>query len=185
MACDPASGQLILFGGYDQYGDVFDDTWVWDGTNWTQQSPVYPPAPNGLPAMASTPVGGEIVLFGGANNGGPLNETEIWIYNNWSQETPRTVPPARTGHALSAGPRSVGGLGLQPIITLFGGATNKTILGDTWTWDGANWRKHTPANSPPARAYHAMAQGPMSDQVILFGGMAANGAPLNDTWVWQ
>ena len=44
MAYDPATGQLVLFGG-NGIGTtgVLPDTWTWDGTTWTQQSP--PPAP--------------------------------------------------------------------------------------------------------------------------------------------
>ena len=33
MAYDPATGQLVLFGGYD--GGFLDDTWTWNGTTWT------------------------------------------------------------------------------------------------------------------------------------------------------
>ena len=35
MVFDAARGQIVLFGGYDPSGP-FNDTWVWDGTNWTQ-----------------------------------------------------------------------------------------------------------------------------------------------------
>ena len=36
MAYDSAHGQVVLFGGYDNR-NRFNDTWVWDGTNWTQK----------------------------------------------------------------------------------------------------------------------------------------------------
>src|ERR1700728_4007926 len=38
MAYDFSTGQLVLFGGLGGSG-VFGDTWTWDGTNWTQQTP--------------------------------------------------------------------------------------------------------------------------------------------------
>jgi hypothetical protein len=33
MAWDGARGQIVMFGG--DAGEVFGDTWVWDGSNWT------------------------------------------------------------------------------------------------------------------------------------------------------
>jgi hypothetical protein len=34
MAYDPATGQMLLFGGSSSGGEL-NDTWDWDGTNWT------------------------------------------------------------------------------------------------------------------------------------------------------
>ena len=41
LAFDSAHGQVVLFGGQPYSAGVFqtNDTWVWDGTNWTQKSP--------------------------------------------------------------------------------------------------------------------------------------------------
>jgi hypothetical protein len=37
MAYDPATGQLILFGGAINSGrKLFGDTWTWNGTTWSQ-----------------------------------------------------------------------------------------------------------------------------------------------------
>ena len=44
MAYDPVTGQLVLFGGYRVGGDIdFNDTWTYDGTTWTEQSPATSP----------------------------------------------------------------------------------------------------------------------------------------------
>ena len=37
MAYDPATGDMVLFGGYSVTG-VLDDTWTWYGTTWTEVS---------------------------------------------------------------------------------------------------------------------------------------------------
>ena len=37
MAYDAGHGQTVLFGGGDSTGDFLGDTWVWDGTTWTQK----------------------------------------------------------------------------------------------------------------------------------------------------
>ena len=45
MAYDSAHGQVVLFGGQDANLNALNDTWVWDGTNWTQKFPqTIPPA---------------------------------------------------------------------------------------------------------------------------------------------
>ncbi len=54
IAFDPATGQLILFGG-DSHSGLLGDTWAWTGGTWTQLTP--PPAhrPGLAPAWPSTP----------------------------------------------------------------------------------------------------------------------------------
>jgi cysteine-rich repeat protein len=77
MASDPVRGRVVLFGGQRaaQFspcgGSVFDDTWEWDGRGWLlrEGSASTPPA-RARAAMAFD--GTRIVLFGGANSGGPL-----------------------------------------------------------------------------------------------------------------
>ena len=42
MAFDPAINKMVLFGGYGgKYPNfrLFSDTWTYDGTTWTQESP--------------------------------------------------------------------------------------------------------------------------------------------------
>jgi hypothetical protein len=46
-----------------------------------------------------------------------------------------------------------------------------------------NWTKLSPATSPSARAYPAMAYDPVSKKVVLFGGYS--GVYLNDTWTFD
>jgi hypothetical protein len=45
MAYDLTSGRLMLFGGAATFTQ-FNDTWTYDGTNWTQQSPATSPPRN-------------------------------------------------------------------------------------------------------------------------------------------
>jgi len=55
MAYDAAMSNVVIFGGGNDNPSVnesLDDTWMWDGTNWTQQSPNTSPALRTGPAMA-------------------------------------------------------------------------------------------------------------------------------------
>ena len=72
--------------------------------------------------------------------------------------------------------------------------------GDTWTFDGASWTRHTPTSTPAARTRHAMAWDPLQARVLLVGGddcecmssdrgglRSANMIPglPNDAWQWD
>ncbi len=56
MTYDAARGQVVLFGGYRSAHD-FGDTWTWDGTDWTQLSPVHSPSARDGMAWPTTPLG--------------------------------------------------------------------------------------------------------------------------------
>ena len=91
MAFDPATGQLILFGGFDGANSV-NDTWNWDGTtkrgvNCFPQSTL-PPA-RAFATMAFDPATGQLILFGGIGNSGFLDDTWNWDgkAKTWTQLT--------------------------------------------------------------------------------------------------
>jgi hypothetical protein len=67
-------------------------------------------------------------------------------------------------------------------VVVFGGAAGITTLGETWTWDGTDWTRHTPAHHPPARFGSAMAS---RNHVILFGGYSSRTGFSSDTWTWD
>jgi len=80
MAYDAARRQVVLFGGVNpNSGVLLNDTWVWDGSNWTQKSPqTSPPAREGH-AMAYDIARGRVVLFGGLDaKMNTLNDTWLW-----------------------------------------------------------------------------------------------------------
>jgi hypothetical protein len=70
-------------------------------------------------------------------------------------------------------------------VVLFGG-WNGNPLARTWTWDGAEWLKHTPRHSPQPRTT-SMAYDGTRRKVVLFGGCCAKdtGDPFGDTRIWN
>jgi len=52
------------------------DTWIWDGSNWSQQSPAHSPPARNNPAMACSATG-QTVMFGGYSNQA-LSDTWVW-----------------------------------------------------------------------------------------------------------
>jgi uncharacterized protein (TIGR03437 family) len=187
MAYDAANGQVVLFGGSDTpHGINLNDTWVWDGSNWTQKSPQTSPPARARHAMAYDSAHGQVVLFGGfgraAGTFNEINDTWVWDGSNWTQKSPETSPPARQYHAMAYD-------SAHGQVVLFGGmgAINFEYLNDTWVWDGSNWTQQSPQTSPPVREQHAMAYDSAHDQTVLFGGFG--GLPtatiIGDTWTWE
>ncbi|MBI5849901.1 MAG: hypothetical protein HZB39_02510 [Planctomycetes bacterium] len=99
---------------------------------------------------------------------------------NWTLAAPIHSPPAR-GHAAMAYDEQRG------VIVLFGGAetSGASLLGDTWEWDGTDWRRVGTTSSPDARRAHAMAYDPIRRRVVLFGGLAAQSDRRSDTWEYD
>ncbi len=178
MAYDSAHGQTVMFGGQTFSGSVgYTDTWVWDGSNWTQKFPQHSPPAQSAHAMVYDSAHGQAVLFS-------LNFTWLWDGTDWTP-VPPNGPSGRYGHAMAYD-------SAHGQVVLFGGALENnsntpTLLGDTWAWDGSTWTQEFPKNSPPARYQHAMAYDSVHGQVVLFGGL--NGDLLNDaladTWLWD
>jgi uncharacterized repeat protein (TIGR01451 family) len=179
---DPARGQVVLFGGTilsPQTISFANDTWVWDGTNWTEELPLNIPPGKAGHSMTYDSAQGQIVVSGGANSN-PF-ETWLWDGTNWSQKFTVNNPPARFFH-------TTGFDAAHGRVVLFGGTSIfSSLLGDTWTWDGTNWTQESSGSSPPPRTRQAMAYDAARGQIVLFGGFstAFSSVPdLNDTWVW-
>jgi hypothetical protein len=70
MDYDPATNQIVLFGGEDESTSTFlNDTWLWNGTNWTQDTTAVSPTARVIEnGMVYDTASAQMVLFGGYNN---------------------------------------------------------------------------------------------------------------------
>jgi hypothetical protein len=99
MFATPNGPDAVLFGGTN--GQDLDDTWLWDGSSWTQ-APV--PGPGARSDAALGPFGETLLLFGGFKAGVPLGDFWSWNGSTW-QFLPNlsgTFPPPR-GSAGASG----------------------------------------------------------------------------------
>ncbi len=176
MAFDPVRQQIVLYGGLDAGSAVRDDTWVWDGSAWTELSlATQPPARRGA-TMAMDPHRQQVVLYGGRDADSPLDDTWIWDGTTWTEIDATPTPPARSAHAMAYDPAS-------ERVLMFGGV-DQTAKGDTWAWDGTAWTDVSPSGpAPAARQLHAMAFDPVRGQVVLYG--ANNAGSAAETWLWD
>jgi hypothetical protein len=170
MVYDSAHGQIVLFGGMDGNFNPLNDTWVWDGTNWTQKAPQTNPPARGGQAMAYDSAHGQVVMFGGQV--GLLNDTWIWDGANWTQKSPATVPP----------PGGIGNFGFF-IAMAYDAASSQTVLyGNdipTWLWDGTNWTPKTTQLGPQPGP---MVYDSLRNQIVMVGTPLTGLLDQTSTW---
>jgi N-acetylneuraminic acid mutarotase len=169
----PLDGKLVLFGGDDDAtasGSVPDlsDTWIWDGTAWTELDVT---GPAGRDGAVMAPLDGKLVLYGGqAGTGCFFFDTWTWDGTAWTQLD--VTGPVVLSASMAP---------LDHKLVLFGqnniGGEN---VAETWTWDGSVWAR-IDAVGPSARDDAAMA--PLGNALILFGG-GFESPDFSDTWSW-
>jgi hypothetical protein len=178
MAHDVSRDVVVLFGGYAEFGDPFDDVWEWNGSSWNVPglSETQPPGRNGH-AMAFT--GGDVLMFGGFD-AQAFDDSWAWNGQRWEEVSGTTRPRARAGHAMAYDP-------VRRRVVLFGGISGQSdFFDDTWEWNGEAWELvAAEAPAPTARRFHAMAYDAERREVLLFGGEAESGAVLSDVWAWD
>jgi N-acetylneuraminic acid mutarotase len=199
MNCDPVTGRLIVFGGFDRAAqdtesgewvpaDAMADTWAFDpvaGT-WTKLEPAgtVPPA-RVEGATAYDPTTRRLMLFGGVvPNVEFLND--MWAYdpaaNTWKELKPSgTLPPGRSSKMVYD--PSTGRM------LMFGGSSEEEILNDIWAYDltANTWTDLDPPGArPKPRVGYGMAYDASSHRVIVFGGYAfVSSRIFNDTWAYD
>lgn len=158
MGYDPATRQLVLFGGAGCAGSC-GDTWVWDGRAWMAQPKATGPVGRDGAMMAYDLRTGQLLMFGGegALCNGQCTDTWAWHGSSWSALN--TAGPTLRGGAM-AYDRGLG------TVVLYGAAH----AGDTqtWEWTGKGWIEAS-ATGPCNTSYAAMA-GDDRASVVLFGG---------------
>ena len=183
MAYDASTGRLVLVGGADPVGNVFTETWEFDGASatWTQVAlGASPPVYTGM-AMDFDPQVGRLVLFGGRRPplGGTLSD-ETWLYRGatqtWTQAFPATSPTPRTDLGGVYDPARGG-------LLVHGGTDAGGTLDQTWTYEAvaSTWLNQA-GTAGPARADALLAYDVTRGRVVLFGGRSALGQELNETW---
>jgi hypothetical protein len=144
---------LLLFGGYWPHG-ALNDTWSWDGSNWSPSGSRKPPA--AVSASAANIAGGVLLLDG--------DQTWIWR-GDWTQLA-IAGPPARWRAAMAR---------LGTSVVLYGGeAISNPVTGvfhDAWQWDGSSWTQITapPLANSDMGSWTCTAMASLGNEVIVPG----------------
>jgi Galactose oxidase, central domain len=185
LVYDIARREVVMFGGATR-GYILgpkmldpDETWGWDGTNWTlrhrghgyetsMRSAAYDTTRNVLVSFSSYFLG-----YTGPCKVKYDPSTREWNGSAW--RSTNKGPSRREGQAMAydAG---------RAVTVLFGGfvPTNcsRTLLADTWEWNGKDWRSRKTTVQPSGRFGHVLSYDAKRRRTVLFGGG-------RDTWEWD
>jgi len=127
MCFDKATHSLLLYGGVSVSiaGGVSSETWLWDGSAWTQLQPAHIPGPRAEPVLLCGP---STVLFGGFadQSGKPTSGTWLWDGADWQKIAPVHTPPDCCGAAVYDGSNQM----------VFETAQDRIPI---WSWNGSDW----------------------------------------------
>jgi hypothetical protein len=176
MAYDEKRGVVVMFGGEDKSGSyMFNDTWIWDGKNWSQMSPTGYPMGRRGGQMFYDPETERIVLTGGFYYATgkvftAVNDTWAWNGKDWEYLT--TLPE----NLMITNPN----VAFSPSLkrpTLF---DYKRLMG----WNNNQWQLMDVGSMPVSRFGTWLAADPGSGKMMIFGGVD-NNVQRNDTWLFD
>lgn len=183
MCYDEHRKKTILVGGYDAAGNQLTDTWTWDGQSWTQVNG------GGVDsnwefdfnhaAIAYDEKNKEILLIFHASGDFGVY---AWDGSQWSLKDYPATYPQDTAKCIAYDAKN------KELVLL--GASG------TWVFDGTDWQKKAPTNSPiedssVQNLRGKLAYDPASKKVLFFGGLNQldYNVPYdhvgNDTWAWD
>jgi hypothetical protein len=70
MANDPSAGDVVMFGGTGSDGQALADTWLWNGSSWSEAVPASSPPARYDAQMAWDPDSQRVILLGGRGGSG-------------------------------------------------------------------------------------------------------------------
>ena len=181
VAYDTARDVLVIHGGLQQRGASFDETWEWDGQEWTRFEGSGPGAREGA-LMAYNAIHANMVLFGGSTPDMEIHgDTWEWDGQSW-------IKVSESGPA----PRFPGGMAYDPVrkeVLLYSGhfadpSGDGIDYDDLWAWDGSSWRESIVEGSTPDHRTHAgFLFDPVTESILLIG--SGSDTFLSDVWAWN
>jgi len=195
-AWDARDGVLFVFGGYSA-GGYLDDLWAYRslrGSNghWALIALPHRPAARGEASLVWDSADGVLLLFGGADGRGPLNDT--WAYapagdgtgpGRWTLFTAPTIPPARRLHTAVWDDR-------DRVMLLVGGEAGTVVWPDLWAFrptdmrsGRGDWSLLGNPTPLPARFAHAAVWDSTHGQMLVFAGLSAAASLRDDLWAYH
>ncbi len=184
---------LILFGGKALAGQLLDDTWIWDGTNWTQATKIpgsWPSARYGHAMAADRSItGGGAIMYGGKANLGTM-QVGTWRFNKgtqtWTSLGAQASDPALRTNALCSYIETPTGLVGMAMMGGIDGAGAYVADGmHIWNDTTLQWTQML-ALPPEAqqRQLGVMTYDFQRQRIIVSGGTGPAGS-LTDTWEYD
>ena len=190
LTYDLVRNVAVLYGGSGpnvNNGLAADETWEWNGTDWTQVQPTSTPGGIERYAAAFDVMRQRLVLYGGMRNSWipTIASSDTWEYDGtaWYFVPTATRPgplelasacfDLATSRTVLFGGRNPAGLG--------------TLTDDTWTYDGVDWQLVNVAGPRPQVRIQAQFVYDLQRGVcVLFGGRdPSTMAVLDDLWTFD
>jgi Kelch motif protein/galactose oxidase-like protein len=166
-------GHLVIFGG-QAGGKFLNDAWAFDSVRgeWIELK-TGSKNPGARAGAGGTTIASALVVSHGVTARARVQDT--WaLSTKWTNVTPKGARPApRSDHRIAY-------MSGRKRMLLFGGRSNKSLLGDTWLYDPTvlAWTQLKIAG-PSARSTFAAVG--TANNAYVFGGEGARGA-LSDLW---
>lgn len=181
------AGRVWISHGFSDQGR-FDDTWAFDlaTASWRDYSPdSLRPLKRCLHELSYDAKRQQLLLFGGCSSGfGPCPQGDLWAFDltsqTWSELTPIGNAPTPRSNPSMQLDSSAG------VLWLFGGLTTNGASNELWryTIDSNTWLLSSEPTGPSARSSLATGRNPATGDILLFGGLTANGTDAN-LWLWH
>jgi len=182
MVYDELREEVVLFGGSRDDAGFFSDTWILNGTQWTERTDEIRPSPRRGHAMIYDAASLQVLLFGGYHIDGETvtyyNDTWAWRDGSWHEIEIDKPPSGRFGHTLIYDPQ-------REQIVLIGG-TGDPSVGDgaamdvVWAWADGAWQELAD-RMPVAGVTHHAAATHGDCLAVIHGGLNSLNSPTG-TW---
>lgn len=182
IAYDAVGHRMIAYGE----GTTTATTYAWNGSSWSALAGQSQPGNLGGASLASDPISGHVLMFGGATtvcssfgcSTQSHNQTWIWNGSTWTEQKLAT-PEARFAASAVLDTR-------HGVVMVLGGGDNGTsaiAYDDCWRFNGTSWVKDANQPWPEGRTSVAAAYDSDRDEVITYGGFDTTNSKHEDTWV--
>lgn len=170
MAYDSARKKVVLFGGYGTNpanpttNINFNDTWEYDGSNWTKITTAATPDARSYHSMVYDTVKGKVLLYGGKN----VNN-KVWQYDgtNWEElvvsNPSNGIPSQRYSMSMAYND-------FHKKVIMYGGFNFGAYFNETWELYGNTWKKITTSSIPGYPYAGAMIWSADDKRCYYFGG---------------
>ncbi len=154
LAYDAARDRVVLVGGTRQSsGAGLTDTWLFDGTTWTEAEPATPAPAVSAAGIAYDATRERVVIVKPVTD--QRGETWEWDGNTWMQIATEGLPYAYQ-YSLTWDPDRQRVLGV--------------VEGELWQYDGASWSRLDSDAADPSRRNGAIAYDATRDRVVFYSG---------------
>ncbi|MGP8074851.1 MAG: PKD domain-containing protein [Thermoplasmata archaeon] len=165
MAYDPATGDVVLFGGVELF--IIDSyTWELYSGQWWNVTGTASPQGRAYGSMIYDPGLTSLVMFGGLNASAEYaNDTWVFAATGWTEQKPSSSPEVRGSYDLT-----LDATGTTPILE--GGNNNAVTFGDTWAYEFA----------PTVSLTHSVSSAEVAEKVTFHAMLGHGTVPYDLTF---